>query len=224
MNREQLKTFLGTPKGKLVAVCSLLALSWLFLLFHFFGDTIAALGDPHSLETARRELKQQRALCVRTTEKIEEWNEQKKRYRAILAGAWQESRDGQVETALRQKITDAVAAVEFKLSSLGSVNTGRINNDLYYADIDISADGSLDEIIKLISALEDIRPAPMWKRLHLRPDHRPRPRSAASGVLNLAQQNATVEYTRIAMNATLRVICADETIIPAPGGERRAEQ
>ena len=221
MTREQFKTFLGTPKGKLAAVCSMLVLSWIFLLFYFFGEAITAFGDPRSLDNARRELRQTRAICADTTEKFEEWNALKNRYRAIVAGAWKESRDGQVETVLRQKIADAAASVEFKLSSLGSVGTGRINNDLYYADIDISAEGSLDEIIKLVSALEGIRPAPTWKRLNLRPDNRPRPQSAASGVLNLAQQNATVEYTRIAMNATLRVICADE----APGttgGEERS--
>ena len=220
MTREQFKTFLGTPKGKLAAVCSMLVLSWIFLLFYFFGEAITAFGDPRSLDNARRELRQTRAICADTTEKFEEWNALKNRYRAIVAGAWKESRDGQVETVLRQKIADAAASVEFKLSSLGSVGTGRINNDLYYADIDISAEGSLDEIIKLISALEGIRPAPAWKRLNLRPDNRPRPQSAASGVLNLAQQNATVEYTRIAMNATLRVICADEAPGTTGGGER----
>ena len=220
MTREQFKTFLGTPKGKLAAVCSMLVLSWIFLLFYFFGEAITAFGDPRSLDNARRELRQTRAICADTTEKFEEWNALKNRYRTIVAGAWKESRDGQVETVLRQKIADAAAAAEFKLSSLGSVGIGRINNDLYYADIDISAEGSLDEIIKLISALEGIRPAPAWKRLNLRPDNRPRPQSAASGVLNLAQQNATVEYTRIAMNATLRVICADEAPGTTGGGER----
>lgn len=221
MNREQIKAFIATPKGKLIAVCSLLALSWVFLLFYFFGDTIAAIGDPQSLDSARRELKRVRAQCAETTEKFEEWEGQKKRYRAIVSGAWRESRDGQVETALRQKVTDAVSAMNFKLSSLGSVSTGRINNDLYYADIDISAEGALDEIVKLISALESIEPAPRWKRLNLRPDNRPRPRSANSGVLNLAQQDAAVVYTRIAMNATLRVICADEPAAPAKEGSIR---
>ncbi len=44
MTREQFKTFVSTPKGKLIAVCSLLAVCWIFLSFYFFGDTISALG------------------------------------------------------------------------------------------------------------------------------------------------------------------------------------
>ena len=224
MTKAQLKAFIATPKGKLVAVCSLLVLSWIFLLFYFFGDAIAAFGDPQSLEYARRELKRMRASCAGTAEKYEEWESQKKRYRAIVAEAWRESRDGQVETALRQKVTEAVSELNFKLSSLGSVSTGRINNDLYYADIDISAEGPLDEIVKLISALEGIRPAPKWKRLNLRPDNRPRFQSGSTTVLNLAQQNEAVVYTRVAMNATLRVVCADEAEAPgaAAPGERSA--
>ncbi len=221
MTREQFRAFLATPKGKLVAVCTLMVASWIFLLFYFFGDALAAFGNPRSLDTAKQELKRQRAAHRKVAEKFAEWTEQKKRYRAIVTGAWKASLDGPVETALRQKVADAAAALEFRLSSLGSVATGRINNDLYYADIDVSAEGGLDEIIKLISALEAIRPAPVWKRLSLRPDMRPRPQSSGSSIINLAQQENTVEYTRISMNGTLRVVCVDESTAGVSGGERR---
>ena len=224
MTREQLKTFLSTPKGKLIAVCSLLAVCWIFLFIHFFGDLLSALSDPHSVDTAEKELKRLRVRYAAVSEDFEEFTAQRKRYNAIITGAWLESRDGQVETALRQKISDAVAAIEFKLSSLGSVNTGRINNDLYYADIDVSAEGAMDEIFKLISALEGIRPAPVWKRLYLRPDNRPQPQTRSVSTLNLANLGATVEYSRLSMNGTLRIICADEAAYRrVSGGERKAK-
>lgn len=222
MTREQIRAFVATPKGKLLVACSLMVLSWLFLFFYFFSDTLSALGDPESLAKANLELKRAQAANAKISESYEELLEQKKRYKAVAAGAWRESRDGQVETALRQKITDAVAQLEFKLSSLGSVNTGRINNELYFADVDVSAEGKLDEIVKLISALEDIRPAPVWRRLTLRPDNRPRAQSTGGAEsLNLALQNLNTEYTRVSMNGTLRVICADEAE-KAPAPERSA--
>ena len=224
MTREQLKNFFSTPKGKLTAVCSLLAVCWIFLFFYFFGDTISALSNPHSVENAEKELKRLRGRQTEVADRYAELVAQRKRYNAIITGAWLESRNGQVETALRQKITEAVTAIEFKLSSLGSVNTGRINNDLYYADIDVSAEGAMDEIIKLISALEGIRPAPAWKRLNLRPDNRPRPQTRSVSTLNLANLGTTVEYSRLSMNGTLRIICADEAAYRrVSGGERRAK-
>ena len=224
MTREQVKNFISTPKGKLIAVCSLLAVCWIFLFFYFFGDLLSALSDPHSVDAAEKELKRLRARHAAVAEDFEEFTAQRKRYHAIITGAWLESRDGQVETALRQKISEAVAAIEFKLSSLGSVNTGRINNDLYYADIDVSAEGPMDEIFKLISALEGIRPAPVWKRLNLRPDNRPQPQTRSVSTLNLANLNATVEYSRLSLNGTLRIICADEAAYRrVSGGERKAK-
>lgn len=221
MTREQIKTFLATPKGKLIAVCSLLGVCWIFLFFYFFGDTLSALGDPQSVDKAEKELKRLRAQQAFVAERYDEFMAQRKSYSAIIAGAWLESRDGQVETALRQKITDAVTAMEFKLSSLGSVNTGRINNDLYYADIDVSAEGAMDEIFKLISALEGIRPAPVWKKLNLRPDNRPRPQTRSVSTLNLANLDATVEYSRLSMNGTLRIIGADEAAYRRVSGNDR---
>ncbi len=219
IGREQIRAFAATPKGKLVIAGALMVTSWIFLVGYFFSDSISAFGDSESLSRARTQLKRTRAAHEQIAENYAELQEQKKRYRAVAAAAWRESRDGQVETALRQKITEAVAKLEFKLSSLGSVNTGRINNELYYADIDVSAEGKLDEIANLIAALEDIRPAPIWKRLNLRPDNRPRPQTVAGAdSLNLALQNLNIEYTRVAMNGTLRMICADDNSVP--GKER----
>ena len=109
MTREQIRAFVATPKGKLLVACSLMVLSWVFLFFYFFSDTLSALGDPESLAKATTELKRAQAANAQISERYDELMEQKKRYKAVAAAAWRESRDGQVETVLRQKITEAVA-------------------------------------------------------------------------------------------------------------------
>ncbi len=222
VSKEQIRAFVATPKGKLVVACAVLVLCWVVLLVYFFGDAITAFGDPRSLEKAKRELARQKSEYEKIRVRYDELQEQKKRYRAITGSAWEESREDQVKTKLHNNVTAAASKLEFKLSRIGSVNIGRLNNELYYADIDLAADGNLDEIINLIAAMEDIRPAPSWKQLVLRPDNRPRPR-ANSGIdsLNLAMQNLTIERTRVMMSGTLRVICTD-----APGrtGSERTVQ
>lgn len=213
IGKEQIRAFVATPKGKLIVACAGLVLCWTVLLVYFFGDTITAFGDPRSLEKAKRELARQKSEYDKVKVQYDELQAQKKRYRAISDAAWEESREDQVKTKLHNNVTAAASKLEFKLSRIGSVTIGRLNNELYYADIDIAADGTLDEIINLISAMEDIRPAPSWKQLTLRPDNRPRPRAnAGMDSLNLAAQNLTIERTRVMMSGTLRVICTD-----APG-------
>ena len=213
INKEQLRAFIATPKGKLIVACSALALCWIFLLVYFFGDTIVVLGNPDSLEKARRELARQQAEYEKVRIRHDEMLRDKKRYRELSDSAWRESREDQVKNKLHNNITAAASKLEFKLSRIGSVNIGRLNSKLYYADVDIAAEGKLDEIINLIAAMEDIRPAPTWKQLVLRPDNRPRPQ-VTSGIdsLNLANQQLNVERTQVTMSGTLRVICSDEAV------------
>lgn len=211
IGKEQLRAKLATPKGKLTAALAALALCWIFIIFYIFGDAISAFGDPQSLGRARQELERQRAEYERVAVRYGEAQTQKKRYREILASAWHASGEEQVKTTLHNSITATASKLEFKLSRIGSVNTGRLNSKLYYADVDISADGKLDEIVNLVAALEEIAPKPMWKQLVLRPDNRPRPQSGAGAdSLNLANQMMNVERTRVTMSGTLRVICTDE--------------
>ena len=161
----------------------------------------------------REKLARSRAEFENVRKSYDELQAQKKRYRAIVDAACRESGEDKVKTKLHNSVSSAAAKLEFKLSRIGSVGIGRLNNELYYADIDIAAEGKLDEIATLIAALEEIDLKPVWRQLELRPDNRPRPQ-ASTGVdsINLANQLPNVERTRVTMRGTLRVICADETV------------
>jgi len=221
--KERFRAFIATPKGKLVIACAALAVCWIFLLVYFLGDSIVVFGDPASLKKARQELDLQKKEYERIRVRYDALQRDKKRYRELSDSAWRESREDQVKTKLHNSIAAAASKMEFKLSRIGSVNIGRLNNKLYYADVDIAAEGKLDEIINLVSAMEDIRPAPTWRQLTLRPDYRPRPQ-VSSGVdsLNLANQQLNVERTRVTMSGTLRVICSDDPRATGTG-ERTAK-
>jgi len=219
IGKEQIRAFVATPKGKLIIACSMLALCWIFLLAYFFGDTIAVLFDSGILEKSRKELVRQQAEYEKIRVRYDEQQLERKRYRELTESAWRESREEQVKNKFHNSVTAAASKLEFKLSRIGSVNIGRINSKLYYADVDLAAEGKLDEIVTLIAAMEDIRPAPTWKQLVLRPDHRPRPQ-VTSGIdsLNLANQQLNIERTRVTMSGTLRVICTDDAARPESKG------
>lgn len=220
--REQIRAFIATPRGKLAAAGAALALCWLFLLVYFFGDAITAFGNPRSLENARRDLTRQQTEYRKVRVRYDELQAQRKSYRGIVESACRESGEDRVKTKLHNSITAAAAKLEFKLSRISSIAISRLNGELYCADVDIAADGKLDEVIALIAALEEIDPKPVWKQLVLRPDNRPRPQ-ASSGIdsLNLANQMLNVERTRVTVSGTLRVICADES---AAGAAKRSSR
>lgn len=211
ISKEQIRAFIATPKGKLAVAGACLILCWVFLLLYFFGSYITAFGDPKSLEKAQKELDKQKGEYDKALGPYKELEEQKKHYRAICDSAWKNLRENEVKNKLHNSVSAAAAGLEFKLSRIGSVSTGKLNNELYYADVDIVAEGKLDEIVNLIMAMEDIRPAPVWKQLVIRPDNRPRPQTSSIDSLNLANQAMTLERTRVVMSGTLRVIYMEES-------------
>ena len=244
IGREQIRAFVATPKGKLIVACSCLALCWIFLLLYFFGDSITAFGNPKSLAKAKAELAKAKDEYDKVRVTYEKLQAEKKRYREILASAWSGGGEDRVKTLLHNSITAAASRLEFRLDRISSVKIDRLNGELYYAEVDISAAGKLDEIVTLIAALEDIRPVnlpspcgfaapfiaalghsqprPTWGQLVLRPDNRPRPQvSAGVDSINLANQALTVERTRVTMSGTLRVICADESASRTRGADPR---
>lgn len=212
ISKEQIRAFVATPKGKLAVACLCLVLCWIFLLLYFFSDSLTAFGDPKSLKKAKDNL----AKLEKTYREVRGSNAgvlaKQERYRKLLASAYKEGDEDKVKTVLHNKITEAANKLEFKLSRISSVNINRLNSELYYAEVDVTAEGKLDEIVALINALEAIDPKPVWKQLELRPDNRPRPQ-VSTGVdsLNLANQDLNVERTQMTMRGTLRVLCADET-------------
>lgn len=75
-----------------------------------------------------------------------------------------------VDTELRNRIQQAARDVELKLNSLGSVRTSRINNELYYAEIDLSTVGTLEAITAFLAKLREKSPLVSWRRFDLRPE------------------------------------------------------
>lgn len=69
-----------------------------------------------------------------------------------------------VDTELRNRIQQAARDVELKLNSLGSVRTSRINNELYYAEIDLSTVGTLEAITAFLAKLREKSPLVSWRR------------------------------------------------------------
>ena len=218
-----LKKFLSTPKGQLVGALCALGVVWLVLLIYFGGEFLGGLPSTDSLDDAKRELKKQQRLLEKALEEERAYLALREKYNEKIRSAWQESRHGMVETQLRQIISETATKLELKPNSLGTVRTSRINEDFYFAEIDIAMNATYEEVIKFIEAVSHCNPKLSWRRLDLRPDFRRR--FARNNNTNLAAARAAAvqdqNATSVMFNGVIRVIGYDGKA-PVPEAAKKA--
>ena len=221
MTTTEIKAFLATPKGKLIAACSALVLCWIILLPILFGDFFktGASGARGELE-----LKKARNACAAAEAQKREADALRARYRRMIDGAWREERDGMIEVGMRRLVGDAADSVEnFKLQNLGSVRNSRINHELYCGEVDVTASDTLDKIVAFLAAIQKVSPELNWRRLELRPDYRAQwMRSRQNNTVNLAQLPEP-QATQIYLSGSLRMLGYDGKSA-APTGAVKAGQ
>ena len=201
-----LKELSSSKKGQLIICCGVLCVVWGVLLIRFGSSWLGDLPDKKKIDNAKKEFEKVSRDYEKIRTEDQEARRIRKRYRALAASSWLTSVDGSVETALRRKISDISEKLDFKLSTIGSVRTGRINPEFIYADIDIQGSGELDDLIRFLAGLAEIQPQLAWRRLDLRPDNRFRRSTGAAGSANLAAQLNNVPVTRLNFSGTLRVL------------------
>ena len=205
------KKFLSTPKGQLIGAVSVLGCVWLILLVYFGGEFLSSLPGADTLNDSKRELKRQQKLLEKARSDEKSYLELREKYNSKIRSAWRESENGMVETQLRRIVSDTATKLELKPNSLGTVRTNRINEDFYFAEIDITMNATYEEVVKFISALAGCKPKLSWRRLDIRPDFRRR--NMRSGNTNLAAARAQAvqdqNAVNVMFNGVIRVIGYD---------------
>lgn len=209
-----IKKFLSTPKGQLIGAVSALILVWLILLFYFGGEFVSNLPSADSLSDSKRELKKQERLLEKAKADEKEYLKLREKYNAKIRGAWRESEHGQVETRLRRIVSDTATRLELRPQSLGTVRTNRINEDFFFAEIDITMGATYEEVVKFIAAIAECQPKLSWRRLDLRPDFRRRNMFAGNTNLAAARAQAVQDQNavNVMFNGVIRVIGYDGPI------------
>ncbi|MCI5779504.1 MAG: hypothetical protein MR051_06800 [Lentisphaeria bacterium] len=198
------KRFASTRKGQLILACSALAAVWLVILLNWLFSSLDGVPDRARIAKLKAELVKVRREYEKAESEQNAARDVRRRYRELAAASWFVAHDGAIETGLRRRISAVAQKQDFKLNSIGSVRTGRINAEFSYADIDISGSGDLGDVVRLLAGLAGIEPRLAWRRLDLRPDNRFR-RNTGAGGANLAAQVNIVPETRINFSGTLRV-------------------
>lgn len=205
------KKFLSTPKGQLIGALSALGVVWLILLLYFGGEFLSNLPSTENLSDSKRELKRQQRLLEKARADEREYLKLREEYNDKIRTAWRESEHGLVETRLRRMVSDTATKLELKPNSLGTVRTNRINEDFYFAEIDITMNATYEEVVKFIDALSDCTPKLSWRRLFLRTDFRRRNMRANNTNLAAARAQAIQDQNavNVMFNGVIRVIGYD---------------
>ena len=215
---EKLKEFLKTGKGKLTVACGALLISWIFLLTQLGGSFSAWFPNEAAKEARRKEIKELEGERTEQQKKLHEMDEIQKKYSAMIENSWQFERDGDPELLLRQAVESTAKETDISLNNLGSVRTSRINDDFYFAELDVSFSAPFENLMHFIAKLQAHKPALPWRRitanLSMRPPHQQNTRVVSNTATTAATQ------TTLMFNGTIRVIAFDGEL--PPGGKTLA--
>ena len=208
------KDFIKTPKGKLICALCVLGVTWSILLFNFLGGARDLVPSADKVKNAERELKRKKSAYEEAKKEKAAADAVQTAYNSIVRRAWKENLHGMVESTLRQMVSDTAKAQMLKLASLGSVKTNRINNDFYFAEIDITFQAAYPEVLRFLAAIQKLEPQLSWKRFDLRPDFRSlrQMNANASSIAGMVAKNSgeNIESTiTVNFSGTLRVIGFD---------------
>lgn len=205
---SRFKEFAKTPKGKLVIASCALVLSWIFLLWNFSGTIPFSLPSETRKNNVKQQIRKLHAELQTLEVKFKDAGKVKKRHRAMIDSSWQPARDGDPELIFRQKIENAAKECELKLNSIGTVRTTRINQDFYFAELDISANASFETIVKFIAKIQEQKPVISWRRLSASlMFQRPKTNTQTRTITNAAGNNSE---TTLVFSANLRVVVYEE--------------
>ena len=159
-------------------------------------------------------LKKQERLLEKAKADEKEYLQLREKYNAKIRSAWRESEHGLVETRLRRIVSDTATKLELRPNSLGTVRTNRINEDFFFAEIDITMGATYEEVVKFIAAIAECQPKLSWRRLDLRPDFRRRNMHAGNTNLAAARAQAVLDQNtvNVMFNGVIRVIGYDGPI------------
>ena len=215
---EKPKEFLTNGKGKLTVACGALLISWIFLLTQLGGSFSAWFPNEAAKEALRKEIKKLEAEQTEQQKKLHEMDEIQKKYSAMIENSWQFERDGDPELLLRQAVESTAKETDISLNNLGSVRTSRINDDFYFAELDVSFSAPFENLMHFIAKLQAHKPALPWRRitanLSMRPPHQQNTRVVSNTATTAATQ------TTLMFNGTIRVIAFDGEL--PPGGKTLA--
>lgn len=199
--------FLKSSRGRLIVICLLLMCgSWAFLLWTFRSSFSGYFAGQEEKNEIRQDVSKLKKTYQERLNKWQECEKIKKDYQVILTEAWPYSEEQDPEQLLRLMAEKAAKEVEIQLNNLGSVRVSRINQELFYAELDISATAPFEKLVHFLGKVKKFEPRVSWRRLTLFSlPARPQPTTGKTTVTT-SSNGTPSQQAQLMMNGTIRVI------------------
>lgn len=196
------KGILNSTRSKIVFCVGGLLFSAVVLLSSFGVSLPGLFPSDTTLENARREQKKAIAAFEEAEARQKEFNAVSEKFKALTGACWVESRDGLPDIELRRKIETAARTAGFEQINIGAARRSRLNNDLYFLEVDVNTAAALEPLAVFWRELGRATPPIGWKRVELRPEQ-------------------SQSSDRIQFSGTLRVLGCETAGPVAATGERQ---
>lgn len=200
--------FVKKPVGKLILACSALLISWIMLFFTLMPSSGNLFPSEEEAESVRLEIAKERKSFEDMQKQMNRLQELRELDRARKKDCWRRDRDGDPETELRILLNAIARKSGVELTSVDSVQTSRVNDELYYADLSFTSKSDFPELLRFMKNVEDDPVEIHWKSLDIGLERRaPRQTRGFAGSKNLAAGPTAVESGRqYRLNATIRIV------------------
>ncbi|MGE4301331.1 MAG: hypothetical protein AB7F40_06985 [Victivallaceae bacterium] len=165
--KKKLKAFLATPRGKLIAAGSAMAVSLLFLLFNLAGNSGKWFAGKSDLDTLKNDIATAQKQYSQLMQRENAFKIIEKNYRALLATA-ETPGDSSPESALRGAVEKSAAQAGLQLQSIGAARESTVNSDLAMYEIDFAGGGESAKISEFLLALDAFSPRIFWRKFEIR--------------------------------------------------------
>ena len=206
--KGRFQEFVKKPAGKLILACSALLASWVMLFLTLFPSSGTLFPGKTEFDAVQAEIAKERKNFETLQVQMNRLRDLRELDRERKKECWRRDRDGDPETELRILLNAIARKSGVELTSLDSVQTSRVNSELYYADLSFSSKGDFADLALFMKNVEDDPVELHWKSLDIGMERRPpRQTQASAGSRNLAAgatQVATSQQYRL--NGTIRIV------------------
>ncbi len=164
------KKFLASTRSKVIFCIFGVLFSLVVILLSTDIDLGGLFPSETTLENARRDQKKALAAFTEAEKKQKEYLSVSQEYKKLMDECWVESRDGLPDIELRKKIETAARTAGIEQVNISTARRNRINNDLYFLEVDVNTTAAIDLMITFWRELGKLRPPIGWKRFELRPE------------------------------------------------------
>jgi len=173
-NIEKFKDEFAKAPGKYTAGFAILCVIAFICLYSITGAiSISSIWpDENAINASRKRLADSQSSLLEALNENYRLKERRKLLARHSKDFWLKERDGDPVTTMKEIVDKAAGDSGFTLSSVGAARSTNVADGITVVSLRVLGEGTFEEAVGFISAIEKAKPALYWKNIYLRPRNR----------------------------------------------------